>query len=442
MLNESIKINNTTLPEMFQIPKKLEWVNDTFNTGQQLGIFKARVTNDHLNGRTVIVNGKKEVIFFGNCSYLGLEINPEIQQAAIEAIQQYGTFFSSSRSFIGLDLNEQMEDIFERIFEKPVNVCPTTTLGHISNLPILVDRKDAVIMDVYVHQCVQTAVALCKAEGTHVEFLRHSQLDLLEEKINQLKSKHQRIWYMIDGVYSMFGDGAPMRDLEYLMNKYEQLYVYADDAHGMSWAGPRGSGYIMSQIRYHEKLFMGLSLSKGAGVGGAVMVYPERSIKETIKNCGSTMVFSGPMHPSTVVSAIKSAEIHLRTGFSDRQLDLKIRIEYFLKRARQLNIPVIGEHLTPIFFIGVGSIENGILFTTALIDAGFFVDIASFPSVPLKNTGLRITLTTHVSLGDIDKLLDFLSDFILRMESEGKFDREEVRKAFVPKQPRTINEKV
>lgn len=418
---------------MFQIPKKLEWVNDTFNTGQKLGIFKARVTDQQLNGRTVTVNSGKEVIFFGNCSYLGLEINPEIQDAAIDAIRRYGTFFSSSRSFIGLDLNEQLEEQFEKIFERPVNICPTTTLGHISNLPILVDRKDAIIMDVFVHQCVQTAVALCKSEGSHVEFLRHSQLDLLEEKINQLKDKHRNIWYMIDGVYSMFGDGAPMKELEYLMNKYEQLHVYVDDAHGMSWAGPKGSGYVLSQIKYHEKLFLGASLSKGAGVGGAVMVYPDRKIKETIKNCGSTMVFSGPMHPSTIVSALKSVEIHLRPDFGDRQLAIKQRIEYFIKRSRQLNIPLIGEYLTPIFFIGVGSIENGIMFTTALIEAGFFVDIASFPSVPLKNTGLRITVTNHVSIEDIDSLLVFLSDFITKMESEGKFDREEVRKAFAPK---------
>jgi len=84
-----------------------------------------------------------------------------------------------------------------------------------------------------------------------------------EERIKTLSATHTKIWYMADGVYSMYGDFPPMKELVQLMDRYEQFYLYMDDSHGMSWAGPNGTGYVMSQLKeYPKKLFLTASTNK------------------------------------------------------------------------------------------------------------------------------------------------------------------------------------
>lgn len=418
--------------KMIKIGKELAWINDTFNAAKEVGVFKVIAEDKPYDGRHISLQGK-DVVFMGNCSYMGLDQNLEMRKAAIEAIEKYGLYFSSSRSFVSMEIIEQMEDKLEQMFGKPVIATTSTTFAHISNFPILIGKKDAIIIDNYVHNSLQTAINICRNDGIHVELLRHSRIDLLEDRIKDLKETHENIWYMIDGVYSMMGDGAPMKELEHLMNQYEQFYVYADDSHGTSWIGKNGAGYVLNEIEFHEKLYLGMSLSKGFGVGGGLMVYPNKKIKELVKNCGKTMIFSGPPHPSTAMAAIKSAEIHMSPSFANSQLDLKRLIEYFWKRATQRNLPLSGNYKTPIFFVGIGNPENIVEVSRFLIDNGFFVSPCSYPSVPLKNTGIRITLTLAITYADIDKLIDLIDYSLLELEKAGRLDREKTKTDFLPR---------
>lgn len=422
---------------MKKITKELEQINATFEYGRSLGIVRAVAKNDEYDGRNLMLEGK-ETVFFGNCSYMGLDQNQEIKDAAKNAIDKYGMYFSSSRTFVGLELFEQMEEKLEEMFEKPVNVTTSTTFAHISNLPILIGKNDAIILDNYVHSSMQTAVNMMRNNGDHIEILRHSRLDLLEERIKILSAKYDNVWYMIDGIYSMMGDGAPMKELEFLMNKYEQFYVYADDAHGTSWTGRKGVGYVLNEIPFHEKLFIGMSMSKGFGTGGGLMVYPDKASKELVKNLGKTMIFSGPPHPAAAAAAIKSAEIHMRPEFADLQLDLKRKIEYFWKKANQLSLPLSGNYATPIFFIGAGSTENTAFAAKTLLDSGFFVSPCTFPSVPKNKTGIRITLSRYITLRDIDNLLEMINHIYLQLEKMGKMDREQVKRRFAEKSSKEL----
>jgi 7-keto-8-aminopelargonate synthetase-like enzyme len=124
---------------------------------------------------------------------------------------------------------------FASIFQNETIVTPTTTLGHIAAIPVLVNKDDAIILDHQVHASVQMAVQLVKAKGVFTCMIRHNRLDMLAEQIKKLRKKYKRIWYMADGVYSMYGDAAPMEALTKLADEFEQLYLYVDDAHGISW---------------------------------------------------------------------------------------------------------------------------------------------------------------------------------------------------------------
>ena len=111
---------------MKNIPKEHNQINTTFEYGRSLGIVRAVAKNESYDGKLLNLGGK-ETVFFGNCSYMGLDQHPEIKEAAKNAIDTFGMYFSSSRTFVGLELFEQMEAKLEEMFEKPVNVTTSTT---------------------------------------------------------------------------------------------------------------------------------------------------------------------------------------------------------------------------------------------------------------------------------------------------------------------------
>src|SRR5690606_37928200 len=114
---------------------------------------------------------------------------------------------------VGITYYKEFEEKLTKIFGSPTMSMPTTTLGHISAIPVLVSPSDAVILDHQVHQSIQTAVEIVKARNTHVEIIRHNKMDVLEERIIKSSDKYDKIWYMADGVYSMFGDVTPLEEI-------------------------------------------------------------------------------------------------------------------------------------------------------------------------------------------------------------------------------------
>lgn len=391
---------------MKNLSPKVELVNQIVNYGIDKGLIQLKATNHKTDGRIVEINDKK-VIYFGNCSYLGLEQDERIKEAAIEAVRNYGLQFACSRSYASLNILAELEDLLGQIFEKPTLVSPTTSIGHVANMTTLLNSSDAVILDHQVHASVKNAVMIAKANGTHVETIRHNNLEVLENRYLKLKEKHTRVWYMVDGVYSMYGDSAPLKELYQLMDKYEQFWCYIDDAHGMSWAGKNGQGFALTHLpAFHNQMLLAVSLVKGFGVHGGALIYPNEEIKSVVRNCGSSLMFASPMPPSNVAACIASAKIHLSDEIYVLQDKLKQRISYFNITAKGMKIPLINQENTPIFFIPVGKPETGYQVMQSMFKNGMLLNLAAFPAVPYNNTGMRAILTNHHKLDDIYEMLN------------------------------------
>ena len=405
-------------------------VNRLISQGVEMGIGQLKVQDHSTNGRTINVNGKN-LLYFGNCSYLGLELDPRIKAAGIDALQRYGTQFACSRTYAGLTLYDELEYLLEQIFNKPTLVAPTTTLGHISNISTLVNVDDAIILDHQVHTSVSFAVQIVKANGTYVEVMRHNNMEMLESRIKKLSEKYKRVWYMSDGIYSMYGDIAPLKQMHELMDKYEQLWCYIDDAHGMSWDGKNGMGYTLNQLPYfHERLLLSVSLVKGFGVHGGALIYPNQAMKEVVRNCGATLMFASPMPPSILGSNIASAKIHLSDEIYDLQSELKDKMAYYLMTAKGLGLTLASEELTPIFFTILGSAEKGYEISMKMKESGFVLNMASYPAVPYKSTGLRSIVTNHHTKEDIYEMLTTLSYHINNSEQIVRIPNQDKQKVF------------
>jgi 7-keto-8-aminopelargonate synthetase-like enzyme len=408
----------------------LEIANKMIEQGIKAGIMQKSVLNTQSDGKTVILEDGM-AIYFGNCSYLALENDIRLKEAAKAAIDRYGIQFACSRSYASLSMYEEMEYLMSEIFGKPTIVAPTTTLAHLSTIPVLVSAKDAIIFDHLVHASVQNAIWMVKAGGTHVELIRHNRMDMLEDRIKELSAKHSRIWFMADGVYSMFGDAAPMKELWNLMERYENFYVYIDDAHGMSWTGKHGSGYALSQLpHFHDKMILVTSLVKGFGCSGGAIVVPDKEIKQLLLNIGPSLMFSGPVMPAVMGAIIASAKIHLSDEITILQQSLVELIRHFNNVSEDLNLPLIIKSENPIFFIGVGSLKNGLSIGKELLDKGFLLNISSYPAVPYKNSGLRAILTLHHDKQDITEMLHVFADILNNMEDQKRINRTEIHNAF------------
>ena len=128
---------------------------------------------------------------------------------------------------------------------------------------IAVKDQDAIILDHQVHWSVQSAAKILKNRSVPIDMVRHNDLNMLEDKIKRYSDQRKKIWYMADGIYSMYGDFAPISDLMALSQKYPQLNFYFDDVHGMSWIGKNGTGYVLSQLgELSENILLFGTLSK------------------------------------------------------------------------------------------------------------------------------------------------------------------------------------
>lgn len=393
------------------------------------GVAHLSTEDETLEGRTVSVDGR-ELVNFGSCSYLGLEHHPAIVEGVVDAVRRFGSQFSSSRAYLSIGQYTELEALLDQIFERPTLACPSTTLGHVAALPVLVDDGDAIILDQQVHHSVQTATQLLKARGVPVHIVRHNRMDRLEALVRELENKHERVWYLADGVYSMYGDAAPVEELVEMLGRHRRMWLYIDDAHGMSWAGEHGRGFVRSQVDHHERMVLAASLNKAFAAAGGVLVFPTRELRDRVRTCGPTMIFSGPIQPPMLGAAIASARLHLGEGHLRTQAELRALVDHTNRRIAELGLPQVEVNETPLFFIPTGLPRLVYEVIHRLLDDGLYVNAGTFPAVPMQQGGLRFTIHRGLTKADIDRLLERLAHHwaqVLEQEGSGL---EQVRKAF------------
>ncbi len=418
----------------------LNTVNHVITDGKNNGILHLNVSNQMLTGNMITIDNK-ELVNFSSCSYLGLEFDRRLKDGAIKAIEGYGTQFSASRAYLSSVHYQELEERFNRIFEAYCVVAPTTTLGHIATIPVIVSDNDAVILDHQVHSSVQTAAALLKPKGIHVELLRHNRLDLLEERIAELSKKYHKVWYMADGIYSMYGDGTPVEQIYELLDKYEKFHFYVDDAHGMSCYGERGQGFVLQNHTLHDKMVLAISLAKAFATGGAVMVFPNPRMAGLVRTCGGPMITSGPMQPAALGAALASADIHLSDEIQSMQQVLHENIKYANLMIKKAGLPLVKDLNSPVFFIGVSLPKIGYSLIKKMLDDGYYTNLGAFPAVPMKNTGVRFTVTRLHTFKQIEGMVESMSYHFDKVLEEQNFSRDQIFKVFKLDTPKEIKHK-
>jgi 7-keto-8-aminopelargonate synthetase-like enzyme len=359
------------------------------------------------NGRYVTVDGVR-LMNFGSCSYMGLEALPEIRECAHRAIDEYGTQFHFSRAYLQCELYAELEALLEQIAGRPILVAASTSLAHMSAMPALITDDDYILVDQFAHASLHTALHL--VPEVPMEIVRHNRMDQLEKRLAELRGKAQKVWYVADGLYSMLGDFAPFEDLKRLLDLYDNLRLYIDDAHSTSWLGARGRGAALDHFADDERVVVTLSLNKAFSAAGGLLALPTRDLVARVRRCGGPMLFSGPIQPPMLGAAVGSARVHVSPEFPSMQADLKARLDLCVREMAVTSLPHSPFEPSPIFQAPCDSPRVAFRVAELLQARGFYCCVCVFPAVPMNRPGLRFTVTRHNDPADIGPFVAALDE--------------------------------
>jgi len=344
----------------------------------------------------VVVNGKR-VIMIGSNNYLGLTNHPRVKEAAIKAIEEYGSGCAGSRFLNGnLEIHEELEKKLARFFRKEAALVFAT--GYQTNLgviPALVGRNDVAIIDKYDHASI---IDGCRLSFGKVQKFRHNDMDDLERVLEGTKGKRSLI--IVDGVFSMEGDIADLPAIVRLAKAYGAR-IMVDDAHGIGVLGKGGRGTAEHfGLENEVDLIMGTYSKSLAAIGG--FIAGSSDVVNWIKHVARSMIFSASLPPSLVASVSTALDI------IEEQPELRTQLwrntHKMLKGYKTLGYDT-GTSETPIIPILIKDTMKTYQMCKLLFENGVFVNSIISPAVPSGRELLRTSyMATHTE-EQLDKVL-------------------------------------
>jgi 8-amino-7-oxononanoate synthase len=344
----------------------------------------------------VVVNGKR-VIMIGSNNYLGLTNHPRVKEAALKAIEKYGSGCAGSRFLNGnLEIHEELEKKLARFFRKEAALVFAT--GYQTNLgaiPALVGRNDVAIIDMHDHASI---IDGCRLSFGEVKKYRHNDMDALERVLEKCEGKGKLI--IVDGVFSMEGDIADLPAIVRLAKAYGAR-IMVDDAHGIGVLGNGGRGTAEHfGLENEVDLIMGTYSKSLAAIGG--FIAGPSDVVNWIKHLGRSMIFSASLPPSLVASVSTALDI------IEEQPELRARLwrntHKMLRGYKTLGYDT-GTSETPIIPIIIKDTMKTYQMCKLLFENGVFVNPVVSPGVPPGRELLRTSyMATHTE-EQLDKVL-------------------------------------
>ena len=342
-------------------------------------------------GPVVQIEGRK-VIMAGSNNYLGLTAHPKVVEAAIKAVEKYGTGCSGSRYLTGtLDLHIELENRLAKFFKaESVLLFSTGYQTAQGVIPTLVGRNEYIISDKDNHACIIAGNLMAKgAMGNFVRY-KHNDMDDLERVIEKIPIDAPKL-IVSDGVFSTGGEIVELPRLNEIAKKYKSR-IMIDDAHAVGVIGKGGRG-TASEFNLEKEidLTMGTFSKTFASLGGFV-AGPERVINY-IKHFSLALIFSASPTPAAVAAAIAALDILEKEP--ERVRTLINNANYMRENLKKKGFNVI-EGRTAIVPVIVGNDELAFKMWRMLYDSGVFVNVFISPGVPEGRQMMRTSyMATH-----------------------------------------------
>lgn len=341
----------------------------------------------------VTVLGRK-MVMLGSNNYLGLTNHPKVKEAAMEAVKKYGTGCAGTRLLNGtLDLHVKLEQKLASFFRKEAAL--TFSTGYQTNLGIiscLAGKHDVVVIDKLDHASIIDA---CRLSFAETKKFKHNDLASLEYALRESGNRGKLV--VVDGVYSMEGDIAPLPDILRVCRKFGARLM-VDDAHGIGVLGRTGRGTAEHfGLEQEIDIIMGTYSKSLASIGGFIAASEE--VIHYMKHTSRPLIFSASPPPASVAAVIAALEII--DGEPERRERLWHNTNKMMQAFTQMGFDT-GVAETPIIPLYMGETGRAFMMWKALNDGGVFAN----PVIPPATTPGRCLIRTSYMATHTDEMLD------------------------------------
>ncbi|MBW4535060.1 MAG: aminotransferase class I/II-fold pyridoxal phosphate-dependent enzyme [Pleurocapsa minor HA4230-MV1] len=357
-----------------------------------------------VNDRTTIDG--RELINFATYNYIGMCGDPQVTQAAKEAIDRYGTSACASRLISGekplhRELERELADFIgveESIVLVGGHATNVTTIGH------LFGKGDLVIYDALSHNSILQG---CFLSGASLVAFPHNDVEALEKILSDRRHRYQRVLIVIEGVYSTDGDVANLPAVVKVKQKYK-TFLMVDEAHSIGTIGKTGRG-ISEYYNLDPNdidLWMGTLSKSFASCGGYIA--GSSALVEYLKYTAPGFVFSVGMSPPNAAATL--AAVRVLKAEPARATTLQARAKLFLDLAQEQGLDTGMSQDSPVIPIIVGDSLKSIQLSQNLFKRGINVPFMIYPSVPQNAARLRFFITCNHTEAQIRSTIEILAD--------------------------------
>jgi 8-amino-7-oxononanoate synthase len=368
---------------------------------QRTGLLRRARTLDAARGVHIAVDGRELINFCSN-DYLGLAQDPRITRALQEAANDCGVGSTAAHLVCGHRREHARleEALCEWTGRDAAILFSSGWLANLGAMQALLDRDGVCVQDKLNHASLLDAAKLA---GAALKRYPHRDVAGAERQL-AAAGEHPAL-LATDGVFSMDGDVAPLRELATLC-KRDGATLMVDDAHGLGVLGARGAGSVAEAgVRQNDVPALMATLGKALGCAGA-FVAGSHALVEGLTQFARTFVYTTAMPPALAAAACEAVHIARREDW--RREKLRALIARFRSGAMELGLP-LADSMTAIQPIVLGDAARTVAASISLEGRGFLVTAIRPPTVPAGSARLRVTLSAAHEEQDVDRLLDALS---------------------------------
>lgn len=362
-----------------------------------MGIYPYFRALSHSEGVTATFENK-EVVMLGSNNYLGLTTDPRVKQAAAEALERHGTSVTGSRFLNGtLELHLELERrLAEFVGMEAALVFSTGYQTNLGTISALLGKGDFAILDKDAHACIVDGALLSRGE---LKRFKHNDLEDLERVLSKLPDEGGRL-VVIDGVYSMGGDIAPLPDIIDLCRKYGAR-IMVDDAHGIGVTGGGRGTPTHFGVNDQVDLLMGTFSKSFASIGG--FIAGSADVIHYIQHHARSLIFSAAL-PAPNAAAVLAALDIIETEPQHVQ-SVWDNANYMRGKLKELGYNT-GDSNTPIIPVIIGDQYKTALTWAALVEAGVYTNPVIPPATPPNGALLRTSYTATHTYAHLDRALE------------------------------------
>jgi 8-amino-7-oxononanoate synthase len=346
-----------------------------------------------------------DVINFGSNNYLSLSYHPEVVEAAVAATKRFGSGVTGSRLLNGtLSLHKELEaELADFYAREAALVFSTGYVANVASIAGFLGRRDFAVVDKEIHNSLLTGVRL---SGASMKRFRHNDVDHLDKVLGSLPTEAGK-GIILDGVYSMGGDTAPLDRIVEVATRYPNTFVLDDEAHGIGVLGERGRGALEHYGVLDDIDLVTITFSKTLGSCGGALMGSQEAI-ELLTLTSDTLIFTASNTPGSVAAAL--AALRILRAEPDRPGRLRVNVAAFLSMLHERGVPTnpVESAIVTIPLERFDEVST-VLLALDLLDKGVFVNPVIPPAVTKEMGLIRLSLMVDHDAPLLEEAADTLA---------------------------------